>query len=103
MIYLKIHDTENGSMVAMCDEALIDKLLSDGEVVLDIKTYNSFYKGKKVTKDEAKSIVEQAEPIYSANVIGKESIEVAISLKIVEKSGVLWIKDVPYAHSYSMD
>jgi len=103
MVYIKIHDTDNGSMVAMCDEQLIDKVLSEGDIVIDIKAYNSFYKGSKVSKPVAIDMVGKLDHIYSANVIGDESIEIALSLRIIDKKGIMRIGKVPYAHAYSMD
>ncbi|MGC8651629.1 MAG: DUF424 domain-containing protein [Candidatus Micrarchaeia archaeon] len=103
MIYIKVHNTDNGDIVAMCDEALIDRVLSEGDVVIDIKSYSSFYKGDKVDKDSAIDAISRLEHIYSANIVGTESIEAAISSKIIDKKGVLFVGGVPYAHSYSMD
>ncbi|MCL4373285.1 MAG: DUF424 family protein [Candidatus Marsarchaeota archaeon] len=103
MIYLKVHSTDNGDMIAMCDEALIDKVLSKGEIVIDIKGYSSFYKGDKVDKETAVSRIRDLEHIYSANIVGTDSIDVALSARIIDRKGILFVGDVPYAHSYSMD
>ncbi|MGC8669668.1 MAG: DUF424 family protein [Candidatus Micrarchaeia archaeon] len=103
MVYIKIHDTENGIMLAMCDEHLIDKVIQEGDVIIDIKGYNSFYKGEKLSYDIAKKKVSELSDIYSANIIGDESIEIALSAKIISKKGISWVEKIPYAHSYSVD
>ncbi len=103
MIYIKTHIAENGSVVAMCDESLIDKVLSEGEVQMDLKSYNSFYKGELVNEERAKEIILMQKTIYSANVVGKESIEIALETGIIEKENVLKIQKIPYAQAFKVD
>jgi hypothetical protein len=100
MIYAKVHDTENGMIIAMCDSILIDQILEEGDLVINIKDYADFYKGKLVGTEEAGKLLEMS--IYSANLIGKESITLAVKKGVIQKSNVLKIKNVPYAHAYSV-
>ena len=37
MIYIKIHQAEEGDIIAACDESLIDKVLEEGEIYIDLK------------------------------------------------------------------
>ena len=99
LIYLKVHDTENGKIVAMCDEALIDKVLEEGTIVIDIKGYSDFYRGKLVSPDESNGIPEKSK-IFSANIVGKESVKAAIDWMVIEKGHVKTVKGVPYAQAY---
>ncbi len=103
MIYIRIHNSDNGSVVAMCDKTLIDKVLTEGEAVMDIKTYASFYNEKLVGKDEAKKLIGDADDVYSANIVGKESVAVALEMKMIEEENVLRIQEVPYAHAYRVE
>ena len=103
MIYIKTHEAENGSLIAMCDESLIDKTLSEGDIFIDIKAYNSFYKGELVSEERAKKIIEERDVVYSANIIGKEAVGIALKTGIIEKENVLTVKKVPYAHAYKVD
>ncbi len=103
MIYIKTHEAENGSVIAMCDESLIDKVLNDGDVYLDIKSYSSFYKGELVSADRAMKIIGVHESVHSANLIGKESVEVGLEVGLIDKSSVLEVKKIPYAHAYKVD
>lgn len=100
MIYIRVHNSDNGSVVAMCDRDLIDKVLEEGEKVMDIKSYASFYNEKLVSREEAKRIIGDTDGIYSANIVGRESIEVALAMEVVEEESVLEIMGVPYAHAY---
>ncbi len=102
LIYLKIHATENGKLIAMCDESLIDKILQEGEMVIDIKNYSDFYKGELIHSKSFNDIV-SAHDILSANIVGKESVEAAITNKVIERGHVKRISGIPYAHAYRID
>ena len=98
---MKIHDTENGKIVAMCDESLIDKVLDDGKIVMDIKSYSDFYKGSLITAEQFPDI--STDKMTSANIVGKESVDTAIKNKVIERGHVKTIKSVPYAQAYKVD
>ncbi|MGI0100420.1 MAG: DUF424 domain-containing protein [Candidatus Micrarchaeaceae archaeon] len=99
MIYIKIHDTENGDIVAMCDSDLIDKVLVDGELEINIKRYSDFYKGTLVDKEKASGMI-RPERLYSASVIGKDSVDAAMKGNIIHIDSVKKVKGVPYANSF---
>lgn len=103
MIYVKLHQTEHSSVVvAMCDEGLIDKVLDDGKVFMDIKQYSGFYKGELVSKEDAKTMLE-GKKVHSANVVGDEAVDVAVSKAIIEGSSILQVNGVPYAQAFSLE
>ncbi len=99
MIYLKLHPTDNGHMVAMCDSVLIDKVLTEGEIELNIKDYSEFYKGQLLSKDAVLEMVKK-EDVYSANIVGKEAVKVALKKGIIEKGHVKKINKIPYANAF---
>jgi hypothetical protein len=101
MIYLKRHLSENGIIIAMCDSELIDQVLQDGVVELNLKDYSSFYKGELMTAADAKKTIDSKD-IYSANVVGDESIRVAIGSSIIEKAHVRTVNKVPYAQAFKV-
>lgn len=103
MIYIKTHISENGSVIAMCDEKLITEILEDGDIFLDIKSYSGFYDGELASKERALEIIANADRIFSANLVGEESIEVGLEAKIIDPSNVLKVKTVPYAQAYRVD
>ena len=101
MIYFKKHATENGDIIAMCDSELIDKVLQEGAIELNIKDYSSFYKGELISPEEAKELIIPKE-IFSANVVGSKSVEVAMGSSIIEKGHIKTIKSVPYAQAFKV-
>jgi hypothetical protein len=102
MIYIKSHKTDEGLILAMCDESLIGSVLDDGKMFIDIKRYADFYVGELVDKAKAKELI-SPEKISSVNVIGEEAIQVAISNSVISKDNVKSIKGVPYAQAYKVD
>ena len=99
MIYIKIHGTDNGPMLALCDSNLIEKVLEEGELVINIKDYSEFYKGELINADDLAKHIDSNE-VYSANIIGKESVDAAVQNRIIEKGNVKTVKKVPYAHAF---
>jgi len=101
MIYLKMHKTDKGDMIAMCDENLIGKVFNEGKAELDLKTYSDFYKGDLMKKDQIIKAIGMAQ-LYSANIVGKESIDVLVEHGIIEKGSVKTIAKIPYVHIYNV-
>lgn len=101
MIYIKVHSTENGDMIGMCDSTLIDKILHEGEIEINIKDYSDFYKGSLVDADKAKRLL-NPKTLYSANIIGKESVKVAIEAQIIRSDSVLKVNKIPYANAFKI-
>ena len=96
MIYVKIH-RGSGRVAAFCDEELLGKTFKEGKICLTVSEY--FYKGDKKTKEEAAEIMKNSENI---NLVGKECIEIALNLKVIDKSSVIYIKGVPHAQAISL-
>lgn len=101
MIYIKIHSTDNGNMIGMCDSSLIDKVLTEGDVEINIKDYADFYKGELVDSKKAVSMLDPKR-VYTANIIGKESVEAAIKAEIILKESVRKVKKTPYANAFKI-
>ncbi|MCL4389249.1 DUF424 family protein [Candidatus Marsarchaeota archaeon] len=97
MIYLKVHETENGDIIAMCDQALIDKVLEEGKIMLDIKRYAEFYKGTLINGEEFQK---GSRKVISANIVGREAIDAAIENMLIDEGHVKTVAGIPYAHAY---
>jgi uncharacterized protein len=98
-LYLKIHVAGKGKVVAVCDEDLIGKILDDGKVYMDLDRYRSFYTGEKADADKVRKALKD---FSSANMVGKESVGVALSLGLVARKDVMYINKTPYIQIYNV-
>jgi hypothetical protein len=73
-MYLKLHPSPDGEIVALCDIELIGKVLSSGKARLDLSAYAPFYLGKKVSEKEAIDALSSA---TNANIVGKRALAAA--------------------------
>ena len=92
---LKIHKDGFGrAIVAVCDNDLIGKIIEEGKKVLDLSA--EFYKGEIKSENEIELSMKIA---YSLNIVGKDSIEFAIKIGVIERQNVNTIGGIPYAQS----
>jgi uncharacterized protein len=98
MFNMGIHENARGRVVAVCDSSLIGKILEEGDAVLDLKAHAAFY-GKRAQKQE---ILEALKNFTSLNIVGSDSVALAIGAGIVEESEVLEIAGVPHAQVYKI-
>lgn len=94
-IFVKIHKSQDKEIVAVCDEELINKKLEDKNFRLDIS--EDFYKGKKMSEDEALDVMKKAEVL---NIVGKRSINLALKNGIIIKENIIKIKGIPHAQLF---
>ena len=76
---------------------LVGKKLTQGELELNIS--ESFYKGDKKSVEEVKEIMLAAKNL---NLVGEETIALAIELKILDKETVIEICGVEHAQIFSL-
>lgn len=96
MIYVKVHKG-NENVVAICDKNLIGKKFSEGKLCLDVK--EGFYKGELMDEEKVKEIFKNA---TNLNIVGEKSVKLALKEKLIDKSSVIRIKEVPHAQIYSI-
>ncbi len=88
---VRIFDYQKNTMLNMCDAELIGKDVVDGELKIHIS--ENYYGKQIVDKAEAISLLSSASML---NLVGKETISLAINLGIGSESGVKIISDVPF-------
>ena len=88
---VKISDYQKNTMLNMCDSELIGKDIVDGKLKIHIS--ENYYGKQIVEKDEAISMMKSASIL---NLVGHETISLAIDLGIGSKDGVKIISDVPF-------
>jgi hypothetical protein len=85
-------------LVAACDSELLDTSHREGKFKLDVPA--SFYDGLRVDADNLGAYLRSA---TVANLVGKRSVDVAISLGLVDPGNVLVVGGVPHAQFLVMD
>ena len=88
---VRIYDYQKNTMVNMCDAELLGKDVVDGELKIHIN--ESYYGKQLVDKDEAISFLKSASMM---NLVGKNTISLAIDLGIGSESGIKIISDIPF-------
>jgi len=96
-MYLKVHNTKYGKIVAACDAELIGTVLEEGKICLDLKAHKDFYVGKKATAGEIKAALQD---FSSVNLVGKKVVGIAADAGIVEERYIKYIKGIPYIQIY---
>ena len=96
-MYVKIHKSGDRHVVAVCDEDLLGKKFIEGKLILEVS--ERFYKGKKLSKKETLDMMEDA---INLNIVGEESIKLALENGIVSKDNVIKIKNIPHAQVYQL-
>ncbi len=96
MIYIKIHDTEHGAIVAMCDEKLLGKVYKDKStgMILDLLKYAEFYKGEILNAKDAVEILKSVY-LYSGNIVGDEAVSAAIKAGLATGAEIKKIDKIP--------
>jgi hypothetical protein len=97
MMYLKIHESRAGRIVAACDSELIGKVLEEKGACLDLDRYRSFYVGRKAGEAELKDALRA---FGSANIVGDRCVKVVLDMGLTSEEDVMYIKKIPYIQLY---
>ncbi len=85
----------------MCDESLIGKVISEGDVEIDVESYADFYKGELIDGSDAPHI-DLIDNFSSANIIGEEACSAAIRCAIIGENAVKFVDGVPFAQAFRL-
>lgn len=93
MMLLKLHRSGNSEIISLCDSNLISKTFKDGK--LHIEVSERFYRGEELPKEKIILILKNCN---NANIVGKESIKLALDNNIIEKESIIKIKNIPISY-----
>jgi hypothetical protein len=93
-VYVKIHDLGSEVIVAACDEDLLGTTLSDPKRKIKFYVDPGYFKGELKTLEELAEILRSAS---SGNLVGKNTVSLAINLGLVHEEAVLIVNDTPIA------
>lgn len=94
---MKVHEHTRGKIIAACDRGLVGKVLHEGDAVLDLKEYASFYKGEPA---EEADLLKAMRGASSLNLVGEKAVSVALEQGILEQNDVKYINGVPHIQIY---
>lgn len=95
--FVRTSNYQNSRMLNICDESVLGKVLKKDKLQINIS--KSYYGQRLVEKDEAENLMKDSSIL---NLVGKETIEMSISLKIGSRQGVKMIEDVPFLIVFKM-
>jgi len=78
--------------LATCDADLLGKVLCEGKIVFEIR--EEFYKGLKVSVEEAIDLIEQSTIV---NMVGHMIVKKAVEKGLIHPEAVIKISGVPHA------
>ncbi len=97
-MFLKVHSSrETGDVVAVCDRELLNTTICHEKISLAVS--EMFYGNTPATEDEIREALKNAGNI---NLIGERSVNLAIQMGILTKSGCIMIGNVPHAQIYRL-
>jgi len=91
-VYLKIHRRNDMDTVACCDEELLNKIFTEGNLRLEISS--TFFRGNLLAIDKAFEILRKSSYF---NIVGENITKMAIAQKLLPKEGVRKINNIPMA------
>ena len=91
-VYMRVSETHEHYVVAMCDKGLLGKTLKHGD--LRFKVSEEFYGGELV---DIKDCIQHLKKATIANMIGKRTVEAAMNAGFVHEQAILYIEGHPHA------
>ena len=97
-MFLKVHQSPGtGDVVAVCDRELINTTIRHKELTVAIT--EAFYGNCPATDDEVRDALRKAGNI---NLMGERSVNLAIEMGLLTRSGCIMIGTVPHAQIFGL-
>jgi len=90
---MKLHETEEGLVVAACDKELLGKTFTEGKKQLFVD--EEFYGGELVALVD---ILDALTDCATSNFVGDQLIDELVANDILEKSEIERVDGIPHAH-----
>jgi len=92
MVYVKIHSSRGSSVLCVCDEDLIGKTLSEGNLAMMVTA--KFYQGHVKPEEEVIMLMKSSTNI---NILGKDAIALALKAGVITEDNIRLIGGVSHA------
>ncbi|MGQ3412689.1 DUF424 domain-containing protein [Natrinema sp. LN54] len=90
-------ETQEGLLVAVCDEAVLGETFEEGELSLTVT--EEFYGGDTVDED---AVVESLSRAAVANIVGTRAVELAVEEGFIDEANVLEVGQTLHAQLLRM-
>jgi hypothetical protein len=91
-VYMRVSETHEHYVVAMCDKQLLGKTLTEGNIKFKIS--EEFYGGELV---DVKTCLSHLARATIANMVGKKSVQTAVNAGLVHEQAIILIEGHPHA------
>ena len=96
-VFAKVHETVEARILACCDSELVGKTLKYEKINFNVS--ERFYKGEAIKEQELEELLKEFENI---NLVGEQTIAIAIKSGIVDEKSVIRIGKVPHAQIFKV-
>ncbi|UWG49448.1 Uncharacterized protein AArcCO_0116 [Halalkaliarchaeum sp. AArc-CO] len=94
-VLLRERETPEGLLVSVCDSDCLGETYDNGKARLEVDP--DFYGGEAAVEADADAVVESLHRAQVANLVGTESVGVAIEAGLVDEETVLEFEDTRHA------
>jgi len=96
-MFLKIHHSDKGDVVAVCDRELLNTTQSHGKISVTITP--AFYGESLATEEEVRAALKNA---CNVNLMGERAVTVAINMGLITRDSCIVIGKIPHAQIYQV-
>jgi uncharacterized protein len=86
---------QGSNMISICDLELVGKTLTDGELV--VRLSKEYFQEQIIEESQAPELLKSCS---IANLVGTRIVDLAISLRLANQSGVKYISGIPFLMVY---
>ncbi|MBU4246415.1 MAG: DUF424 family protein [Nanoarchaeota archaeon] len=95
MFFLKIHESDNKTVCAICDSGILGKIFEENERVLDVDA--DFFGGEKMPPEKIKEIADSIKSANTSSIIGNRIIAELVKMGALKECSVKEMCGIKYA------
>ena len=92
---LRERETPEGLLVSVCDEACLGETYENGDITLEVEA--EFYGGDEAVDAGPDAVVDALQRASVANIVGADSVAVAVDAGLVDEKTVLEVETTKHA------
>ncbi len=93
----KIHEIQNHTLLAICDDELLGKKIETEKIEFNVS--ERFYGGDEINEEELVNLFENSNSI---NVIGNKSVEILQKKGLINESSIINISNIKHVQIYKV-